>query len=176
MVESSNLPGNLYWELRTWLLERPVLYPRHISLEFPNGYEPKHLRCYDTARQVHSLTGWPVVAGIAFLDKSGKLFPWPHMVNLQGNKLTDLLVDASPTTVERNLGFVPIRLNETEAWNQITKAYQKFGAEAALGDRWGDPNADALTDEYYGPLVAREDAMGWELPVFEIPPSMPSLP
>lgn len=168
------LADGLYQLLTHWLWTRPILYPRAIALTFESGFVPEHLRCYETAREVHRMTGWPVIAGIALLDKGGKLFPWPHMVNLQGATLHDFLVDASPPQMERNLGFVPIRLDETEAWNQITFAYDRF-SETGDAPRWGDANADALTDEFLSPLTARADVMQWHSESIEIPATMPAL-
>ncbi|MBK8631109.1 MAG: hypothetical protein IPN84_13200 [Sphingomonadales bacterium] len=114
------------------------------------------------------------MAGIAFLDKAGKLYPWPHMVNLQGQSLTDILVDASPGTIEPNLGFLPIRLNETEAWNKITVAYTNL-LGASLCPRWGDEHADALSDEFLESLRAKAATLRWPLDCLEIPATLPSL-
>jgi hypothetical protein len=116
-----------------------------------------------------------VVAGIRFLDKVGKLFPWPHMVNGVGTSIADGLVDASPVPDQRDLGFVPIRVTETSAWNEITAAYQAVPELVANGPSWGCPNADDLTARYYSRLLIQADCANWETAEIAVPPSIPKV-
>jgi hypothetical protein len=154
---------------------RPIFYPKNVSLAFPDGFQPVHLKCYRTARKVQQLNGMPVIAGIAFLDKHDKLFPWPHMVNAIGSTLADGLIDASPTVSEPNLGFAPVFLNETVAWNAITAAYAELPVEMATSPSWGDPNADKLTRLFLETLRRRASVARQVSVAAAIPDSLPEL-
>lgn len=148
MLLSNALHESIGHVLRT----RPILYPRPVQIEFPDGYQPVHLKCYRTARKVQKLLGHPVVAGITFLDRQNKLLPWPHMVNAVGPRLADGLIDASPQPDQANLGFAPIFVHETEMWNEVSMAYSGHPDPAAPEGSWGDANADKLSQEFLSPL------------------------
>jgi hypothetical protein len=163
----------LYGFIDECLQTRPLFFPRPVSPVFPDGFKPRHLDCYGTARKVHEVKGYPVIAGLAFLDKDGKLYPWPHMVNAVGPTLADGLVDASPVPDQRNLGFVPVKLTETKAWNAITAAYMQMPGMGS-GSRWQDANADKLTQEYLPWLRGQADFAQLAPPSIEIPASMPA--
>lgn len=163
------LTDSLFQFLEVCLSRRPLLFPTPVDLEFSGGWLPTHLDCYGTARRVETEFGWPVIAGITMLEKCGKLYPWPHMVNAQGELLGANLVDASPQPREPNLGFLPIRLNETQIWNDLTAAYARAEPRNAMGSSWGCGLADLLTDRHLEPLrekalIFRSNAVGWEIP------------
>lgn len=167
------LSEQLYVLLNGWLEHRPILYPKSVLLPFGEGFVPTHLDCYGTARKVHEQFGWAVIAGIQFLDLAGKLFPWPHMVNLNGEGFPWGLIDASPEPDQSKLGFVPIRLDETKFWNDITSAYMAAEVGNANGPSWGCPLADGLSARWYQVLLARSNFLRTPMPTLEIPPSMP---
>ena len=159
--------------LTDWLENRPVLYPARYSGTLPAGFKPGHLDCYGTSRAVYAHAGLTVIAGITMLEKSAKLFPWPHMVNALGERLVDGLVDASPSPDQRNLGFIPIHVTETNAWNAITAAYQSASQACANGPSWGCANADDLTVRYLRRLQNQADCAHWIAQEVAVPNSIP---
>jgi len=167
-------PG-LHSLLVDWIANRPTLYPMRFTGTFPDGFRPTHLKCYATTKKVHEHFGHPIIAGIALLDKLGKLYPWPHMVNAIGAQLKDGLVDASPVPDQPNLGFVPIQVTETSAWNEITAAYLSASPAAQLGPRWGCSYADDLTDKYFDILRSRAAAASWNAGAIAVPPTIPEI-
>jgi hypothetical protein len=170
-----NLSAEIHSVLVDWITTRPIVHPRPFNAPFPNGYQPIHLKCYRTAQNVEECFGYPIVAGIRFLDKIGKLFPWPHMVNATGPRLIDGLVDASPIPDQPDLGFVPIKLNETELWNQIVAAYAAASSEAANGQSWNCPRADDLTERFFTKMSDKANCLQWQVAAVAVPSCTPEI-
>lgn len=166
------LNSSLFALLNEWLSNRPLFYPTVVLLKFPDGYVPVHKKCYRTACKVSNWKGYSIVAGIRFLEKAGKLYPWPHMVNAVSSTICDGLIDASPAVNEPDLGFVPIRSNETSAWNEITKAYDKL-FQHVDSPEWNDPFADTLTARHLVSLRNKADCARWQSASIAVPIGIP---
>ncbi|HEX8512127.1 MAG TPA: hypothetical protein VF688_03380 [Allosphingosinicella sp.] len=169
------LRPELHALLVDWITNRPIFYPTRFTGTFPDGFRPTHLKCYATTKKVYEHFGYPIIAGIALLDKDDKLYPWPHMVNATGSHLKAGLVDASPVPDQPNLGFVPIRVNETLAWNEITTAYLSASRAAQFGPRWGCNWADDLTDRFFDILRSRAASASWSASAVAVPPTIPEI-
>lgn len=169
------LSPQLHGLLTEWLDNRPIYFPERFSKPLPAEFVPQHLDCYGTARTIHANFGYPVIAGIRFLDKAGKLFPWPHMVNALGPRIADGLVDASPIPDQTDLGFIPIKVTETSAWNEITAAYHTATPAAATGSSWGCQYADDLSHRYLAILYSQAECRNWDTETVAVPASIPKV-
>lgn len=135
------------YEFLVFLLrERPVLFPRKEAYDFNDGFRPQHRQCQLTAIHLFQSQGLDMISGICWLDVHGKLYPWAHVVNLQG----DELVDYSHGIAEPSFGFSPMTNDEVEQrFNRITAAYDIEEFDDRVKPGWGDPLAQLLSDEWY---------------------------
>lgn len=137
------LPAYLYDYLRALLHRGPILFPQPVVVE---GFQPTFKQCHLTAAAVEERFCWPSVVGVQFLDLR-KLYPWPHVVNRRGSNLVDL----SGSADQPFIGFVETDAEELDEFNAIVRAYDQLGRDQHE-DRWSDPIAQALSDEFYEKL------------------------
>ncbi len=136
--------------LSTGLIE----FPPVSSEVFPSGHIPKFRDCYVTAAQAESELGLPKVAGVAFLDLAGKLYPWPHFVNMRPS---GELVDISPRPDQPMLGFIRIGHHQIPPLQTVINEYDALAAQLHA-PTWNDALADALTEQFRPQLVAAYNA------------------
>lgn len=71
--------------------------------------------------------------GIQWLDKGGRLLPWPHVVNWVGGSL----VDYSHSILEPKLGFTLIG-NDVAMFGAVTASTEEWEV-GGPGSAWADP-------------------------------------
>ena len=84
--------------------------------------------------------------GIQWLDKGGRLIPWPHVVNWVG----DHLVDYSCPIREPKLGFTLIG-NDVDRANRLTLSIEDRDINQP-GSAWADPLLARLHQDWFAKL------------------------
>ena len=125
---------------------KPTVKPGVAPYPFNDGHIPTHQQCQITAMHLETTHGWGAQIGIQWLDKGGRLFPWPHVVNWVGNNL----VDYSCSILEPKLGFTLIG-NDADMANDLTACVE--GREIGpLGSIRTDPLLRKLHEDWFDKL------------------------
>lgn len=140
----------VYGLLRELLDEGEIEFPALSNEPFQDGFIPQFRACHITAERVQSVKGYQPVAGIAFLDLNGKLYPWPHFVNMHPDVG---LIDYSPAPDQPVLGFIRVAHHQIPMLQAVVDEYNALAADASSPD-WSDPLAAKLHGEFMPKLVA----------------------
>lgn len=111
------------------------------------------LTCHLVAMQAGIETGEPPVLGVHFLDLHGKLFPWAHAVNSSQMGLVDYSQDR---IVLPDFGFAKMGWDRFVEWRNIMAAYRPSEVTKSLPS-WGDPLADALSEQFLPILRTKQN-------------------
>lgn len=120
--------------------------PRTASYTFDDGHTPIHLQCHVTANHLETMRGWRAQLGIQWLDKGGRLLPWPHVVN----RIDGELVDSSFPVDQPKLAFTLIG-NDVEMFNGLVASPTDPTAPTPIGG-WADPLAQWLHEDWFARL------------------------
>lgn len=126
-----------------------VEFPPAIAEPFASGFEPHFQACHITAAKAEAEKGYPAVAGVAFLNLNGKLYPWPHFVNMRAS---GELVDFSPRPDQAMLGFIRIAFHQRPMMQPIIDQYNALHANAGA-PVWNDQLADGLGAQHMPMLL-----------------------
>ncbi len=137
---------NHYRYLNDVLWNRPTVRPQVEPYPFSDGHVPTHTQCQLTAMHLEVTRGWRAQIGIQWLDKGGRLLPWPHVVNWVG----DGLIDFSCPILEPKLGFTLIG-NDVHMANELTRCVhdRELGPP---GSPWADPLLWKLHEDWFAKL------------------------
>jgi len=141
-VISSKQYSYLDAALRTKPTFKPALVPYPLS----DGHVPTHQQCQVTAMHLEATRGWNAQIGIQWLDKGGRLLPWPHVVNW----VDEHLIDYSYSILERKLGFTLID-NDVEMANSLMSCIEDREV-GELGSEWSDVYLWRLHESWYEKL------------------------
>lgn len=132
-----------YQYLDEVLRRNPTLTPRVASYPLNDGHVPTHQQCQRTAMHLETTCGWGAQIGIQWLDKGGRLLPWPHVVNWVGNDLADY----SCPILEPKLGFT-LTGNDVDMANSLTVCIvdRELGGP---GSAWADPLLWKLHEDWF---------------------------
>lgn len=123
-----------------------TLRPHTAPYPFTDGHKPTHQQCQVTAMHLETKLGWGAQLGIQWLDKGGRLLPWPHVVNWVNGEL----VDYSCPVVEPKLAFTLIG-NDVGMFNGLTASPTDPTASTLTGG-WADPLAHRLHEDWFASL------------------------
>jgi len=132
-----------YGYLDNALRMKPTLRPRTAPYPLSDHHTPTHQQCQITAMHLETTRGWGAQIGIQWLDKGGRLLPWPHVVNW----VDEELVDYSCPILEPKLGFTLIG-NDVDVANGLTADIED--REIGMpGSAWADPLLLKLHEDWF---------------------------
>ena len=140
------LSQDQYRYLDNALRMRPTVRPHLAPYPLNDDHLPTHQQCQVTAVHLESRRGWNAQIGIQWLDKGGRLLPWPHVVNW----VDDNLVDYSYPILEPKLGFTLIG-NDVDMANSLTACVEDREV-GAPGSAWADPQLLKLHEDWFAKL------------------------
>jgi len=132
-----------YQFLESLLRSRPIHLPVQRLYSFGDGHVPRGFRCGDTALHLEQRFGWQARLGIQWVDKSGHLLPWPHMINWVEGKL----VDYSVPVRSRKLGFSTFPTNDADMFTSLTEALRDPVINP-IANAWADPFLKSLEENW----------------------------
>jgi hypothetical protein len=126
--------------------ENSTLRARRVPYPFDDGHVPQHNWCQVTALHLERSPGFNAQIGIQWVDKSGFLLPWPHMVNWSGNVLTDY----SAPVAQRKFAFT-LKGDDLKTYREITVAIEAYDANWLVSARV-DPYLAQLHHDWFAKL------------------------